>query len=339
MNRNDINRIIVDFAKNNLSPQETERREIAKEYEKLKTFLDGKTLQNGSYARFTSTTPVHDLDVIYVLPEEISAPLKKMILMESGPLDISNILESLAEKLRHDYASQARVKTQPHSVGIYFGSDDDFSIDVVPAIPIENEMFRVPESSHLSIPRRRKLYESNPTLKWIKSDPKGYIKDASNVDERTNGYFRKTAKFVKKWKNRCKEIDPNFRLKSFHLELVVTEFFQNAPALICFDVVEKFFINLNQKVEKPQIPDKADKNMFVDQYLVDLTEDERSTILKFRNEALSYIKEMEVAQSETKCLELIKALLFNSKQGNAPNVISNGATRFSPAYSKPYCII
>lgn len=109
MNRNDINRIIVDFAKNNLSPQETERREIAKEYEKLKTFLDGKTLQNGSYARFTSTTPVHDLDVIYVLPEEISAPLKKMILMESGPLDISNILESLAEKLRHDYASQARV--------------------------------------------------------------------------------------------------------------------------------------------------------------------------------------------------------------------------------------
>lgn len=144
---------------------------------------------------------------------------------------------------------------------------------------------------------------------------------------------------MKKWKNRCKEIDPSFRLKSFHLELVVTEFFQNAPALICFDVVEKFFINLNQKVEKPQIPDKADKNMFVDQYLVDLTEDERSTILKFRNEALSYIKEMEVAQSETKCLELIKALLFNSKQGNAPNVISIGATRFSPAYSKPYCII
>ncbi len=337
MNRNDINQIVVDFARNHLSPTQGERSLISTKYEELQSFLKGSTFQSGSYARFTSTTPVNDLDVIYVLPETLLAELKKRMLLESDRLDINDILNSLADKLQKDYANHARVKPQPHSVGIYFGSDDDFSIDVVPAIPSENGMFKVPESSHLSIRRRRKLYESKPILKWIKSDPKGYIKDASSVDAYTKGYFRKTAKFVKKWKNRCKESNSNFRIKSFHLELIVTRLFQDNPALSCFDVVEQFFIALNQNIERPQIPDKADKNMFVDQYLAELTEGERSTILEFRIEALSYIKEMEAAQSEAKCLELIKGLLFATKQGNAPHLISIGATRFSPAYSKPYC--
>jgi len=53
---------------------------------------------------------------------------------------------------------------QSHSIGIFFGEEEDFSIDVVPAFPSDEknefgeDIFYVPEIAHRSIHRRRDLY-------------------------------------------------------------------------------------------------------------------------------------------------------------------------------------
>lgn len=335
MTKNDINQIIANYARHNLSPTKKERDYISTKYEELKSFLEGRTFQNGSYARFTSTTPVNDLDVIYVLPEVVSQSFAKMLL-ESRELDITNILESLAGKLNKLYAGKAQVKSQPHSVGIYFGNEDDFSIDVVPAIPADKEMYWVPESSRLSIAARRKVYESHPTtISWIKSHPRGYISDASRVDKLSNGNFRKTAKFVKKWKQGCKEKNPEFALKSFHLELIVTRMFLENPALTCINVIEQFFTSLDRSIQNPQIPDKAESSRFVDQYLRYLSDVERSIVLQFRDEGISIVSQIKGAETEAKVLNSIEKLL-NSETFDSTDVITGGASRISTPYSRPY---
>ena len=93
MTKIEINQILKDYIKHNLSPRKPERERISKEYERLSDFLGKeRTFQNGSYARFTSTTPVNDLDIFYELPEEsYRLILEKRI--DPSELDINNILQ------------------------------------------------------------------------------------------------------------------------------------------------------------------------------------------------------------------------------------------------------
>lgn len=338
MTKNEINQIVKDYIRHNLSPGKPERERISYQYERLKTFVGGRTFLNGSYARFTSTTPVNDLDVIYELPEETYKRFAEQVI-QPNELDINNILESLANQLENEYREEATIKVQPHSVGIFFGSEDDFSIDVVPAIPTGDGKYWVPESAHLTIMKRREFYSSlRPGFitNWIKSDPKGYKEQASVVDQRSNGNFRKTAKFVKKWKMGCKNLNDVFPLKSFHLELIVTRDFKKSASLSCLDALEKFYSELGSNIETPQFPGMADANRYVDNYLKDLTETQKSIVIQMYNQAKEILKKILKAERESEVLILIDKLLLIKKEKvrfeGAPVVIST-----SPAYSRPYC--
>ena len=66
-----IEQILTDYIRQNLSPTKLERDNISEKYKELQSRLEERAFQNGSYARFTSTTPVNDLDVFYVLPESV----------------------------------------------------------------------------------------------------------------------------------------------------------------------------------------------------------------------------------------------------------------------------
>ena len=68
---NNLEPLVAEYAKVHLSPTDRERSTISARYDELQRFLTGRTFQSGSYARYTSTRPVNDLDVIYVLPDEI----------------------------------------------------------------------------------------------------------------------------------------------------------------------------------------------------------------------------------------------------------------------------
>lgn len=338
MTRNEINQICVDYIRQNLSPTKRERDFISSKYGELKKILQGRTFQNGSYARHTSTTPVNDLDVFYVIEDEKYPGVAEEIVANRN-LDISNILEDLAELLRKAYRDEARIKVQPHSVGIFFGDDDQFSIDVVPAIPADDGMFWVPESSHLSVSKRRKLYEASPLFSWIKSDPEGYRKDAADVDLWSGGSFRKTAKFIKKWKQGCKDRDPSFALKSFHLELIVTAFYKDDHTLMCLNGIEKFFNALHEFIEEPKFPDKADESRFIDEYLTDLSEQERKSIIAQQNGAIAIMKSISDAETEAEVLKLIEELLQLEEESRSVNIVipsAGAASRVSPATSRPY---
>lgn len=308
-----IESTLVEYAKENLSPTEDERDDISKRYEELKEFLEGRTLQNGSYARHTSTTPVNDLDVIYELPPEV---LKSIFLAEAkidtSKLDIKRIIESLAGQLEDLYGSSAKVKPQPHSVGIYFGSETDFSIDVVPAFPTGTGMYWIPEAAHLSVANRRIAYAQGRFAgipNWIKSHPRGYISQAKAIDDSTDGRFRKAAKAMKKWRWRYKQNGQEFKLKSFHLEMIVTEIFRRNPNVTCFEALEQTTEQIARAIRNPSIPDLADSREMIDQYVEGLTAQERNVILSAQQAARTELAKIRVCATEEETVILLEQFL------------------------------
>lgn len=335
MEKENINKILVEYIKENLSPTKKEQAYISSKYDELKDILKGRTFINGSYARFTSTTPVNDLDVVYVLTEEDYKKYKRLLL-EHQAFDIDDIINDLADFLRDEYPSDVIIKPQPHSVGIFFGREEEFSIDVVPAIPDETGIFWVPESSHSSISKRRLLYESKPSvIKWIKSDPKGYIEDATKLDLLTEGNFRKTAKFAKKWRKGCKDISSNFPLKSFHTELIVNKICKDNSVMQVIDFITAFYNQLDKCLIEAKFPDKADPSRFVDEYINNLTPNERNLVLQFRDEAKKLLGNINKSESEAEIKDLIEELLYINHKNQYTN-ISVKKEAIAAAYSKPY---
>ncbi len=335
MEKENINKILVEYIKENLSPTKKEQTYISTRYDELKDILKGRTFINGSYARFTSTTPVNDLDVFYVLTEEDYKKYKRLLL-EHQAFDIDDVINDLADFLKDEYPAVVIIKPQPHSVGIFFGTEEEFSIDVVPAIPDETGIFWVPESSHLSISKRRLLYESKPSvIKWIKSDPKGYIEDATKLDLLTKGNFRKTAKFAKKWRKGCKNISSNFPLKSFHTELIVNKICKDNNVIQVIDFITEFYNQLDKCLIEAKIPDKADSSRFVDEYINNLTQNERNLALQFRDDAIKILNKIYDSESENQIIELIEKLLNITNNKKTSKYASKEI--IAPVVSKPYC--
>src|SRR5690606_18657061 len=85
--------------------------------------------------------------------------------------------------------------------------------------------------------KRREMYESKTlhaeSIGWIDSDPRGYISVATQVGE--NDDFRKAVKVAKFWKDQLKQTDEELKLKSFHVEQVITNYFLQNPTGTVFD--------------------------------------------------------------------------------------------------------
>lgn len=337
MTHSAIDDIIQAYVRANLSPKPPERALVEKRYDELQSILEGQTFQTGSYARHTSTTPVNDLDVFYILPESI---LKKIAEAKISPseLDIDDILTTLAEALRKQYGTAARIVAQPHSVGIFFGREDEFSIDVVPAQPTSGGLFWVPESSRLSIKKRRALYASanSASLHWIKSDPRGYILHATNLDLRTTGRFRRVVKIVKKWKDRCENHNASFRLKSFHLEVIVTELFKNKPTASCLEMLHDTFEILPLAVLCPQYPDRADASKFIDDYIGDLSDSQRELVCSETSRAQKIVGQVASAETNALVLKGIEELLRMNTVALPIGGPAISTPRKSQAHSMPY---
>lgn len=329
----DFDQIISSYVKANLSPKGPEHEMITSKYGELKDILSERTFQSGSYARHTSTTPVNDLDVFYEIPEENR---KSVVEARISPaeLEIDNILETLGDALAKRYGTDARVEVQDHSVGIYFGTEDDFSIDVVPAQPAENNMFWVPDSAHVSVAKRRILYKSEAKLEmnWIKSDPKGYILQATKLDDRTAGCFRKAAKFIKKWRVGCKDFNPLFPLKSFHLEIILTELLKKNPDWTIAEAIRSVFEILPSVIRVPQYPDRADGNRYIDEYVTNLGE-LRNIVEVESNRALELLTKIS---QETTQAAVIKGLEILLRMEKREPERSTEPSRTVPAVSKPY---
>jgi hypothetical protein len=148
---------------------------------------------------------------------------------------------------------------------------------------------------------------------WITSDPRGYIKIASGIDKSTDGEFRKTTKIIKAWGNNLVNEDEKLKLKSFHLEQVVTNFFQEDQNLEIFDAIFKFFVELKEMINSPnQITDRANSYKFIDDYLVDFTESQKEKIKQVRD---CFLIKLENFSEDDSVADLLDICFYKRSSG------------------------
>jgi len=281
------------YIKNNFLPSHEECNKVDAMYDELKKVLSQQTFRTGSYRRGTATSPVNDLDVIHRMNV-------------SSVTEAEKKLKETHSILKDHYGEKAKVVLQSHSIGIFFGEEEDFSIDVVPAFPSDEknefgeDIFYVPEIAHRSIHRRRDLYKlsTHKPIEWIKSDPKGYIKWATNVQE-ANAAFRSATALLKKWRRGAKEIySDEFSLKSFHIELIVGELAMNDKNTDCLRIAALFLEKLKPYYidQRPHFKDRADNGKYVDDY--EISERAVELIDTLAKSALLILKKIQNASTE-----------------------------------------
>lgn len=296
MKKDRLNAELRKYVKSVLSLSQGDRDFVNAVYYAFRQLLDERCIQIGSYPRYTAIKPLHDLDILYLLGQ-----------WEEEHHDPSEILKTLHKRIKEAYDNPTKydleVLLQTHSVSIAFkeNGEEVFSVDIVPAYAhSKNEFgqdtYRVPEIARKKHGKKRsEFYESlaseHREMQWILSDPRGYIEVAKRVNQ-SNSDFRRTVKFVKGWKNACKDNCDDFELKSFHIEQIVTIFFQKQPDSDIFDGVFAFFVNLPEAIYAPQIKDRADSSKYIDSYLNDLTREQRERILQARDCFLKTLEEL-----------------------------------------------
>lgn len=279
MTKDKFNSKLREYAKT-LSPKSNEQDLIGKIYQSFNDLFGvNNCIQIGSYPRFTSITPIHDLDILYILGSwdennhTPSATLQKLFTeINSSHVNPTNYTK--------------KVSLQTHSVTVEFWQSSTMilSVDIVPAYSFgKNEFnqdtYKVPEviKERNHTKRNTLTWDASNSHSWINSDPRGYIKVATDVG--VNADFRKAVKFVKRWKNNLCDKDQNLKLKSFHLEQVVTKIFKQNQNIEIFDAIFTFFINLPAVINTPnQIQDRANSGKFIDDYLAKLTPDQKNKI-------------------------------------------------------------
>ena len=289
MKKDDINAKLRAFVRESLSPTKEEKSLVSAIYESVCEVLgSNKCLQIGSYPRYTAIRPMHDLDVLYIVGSW------------TPDADPRETLENLKSKLDADYKNPTdlspSISLQSHSVTISFsdGRDEVFAVDVVPAYADGKnshgeDKYRVPEVLRKDHKKRQafmeKLAKTGEPMTWIPSDPRGYITQARDLNG-INADFRKSVKLVKAWRYACKDYRDDFPLKSFHLELLITDFFKSHPKTEIFDAIFYLFCHLPEFISKPRLRDKADPDRFVDAYIAELSEDQRTLAIRLRDHFL-----------------------------------------------------
>lgn len=309
MRKNELNNLLRDYVKNHLSPIQAERNFVSDLYAAFKTALNGNSILIGSYARFTAIRPLHDLDILFISG-----------IFDPARLDPQQILDTLQNTVRAQFKNptnyQYEISQQTHSVTVSFleSGKEKLAVDIVPAFTsgLKNEygddVYWVPEIIKYS-PRTRKVkYEAIEKTKkseiewWLKSDPRGYIKAATDING-TNNDFRKTAKIAKRWKHNCKEKFGEFKLKSFHVEQEIYAIFRKNPDIGIADALFQFFCDLPKFISRPHIKDRADASKFIDDYIAQLTSADKETIIHAKDAFLIKLENMAQSSSVENLLE------------------------------------
>jgi len=277
--------------------------------------------QIGSYPRYTAIRPPHDLDVLY------SADKWPGVEPNAARV-VADLKGRLEKELVPPQGLSFTVVLQTHSVTVSFTRDGEevFAVDVVPAWTtgskneFGDDIYRVPEIMLKGHRGRVKTYkrmaEQGGHLNYILTDPKGYISVAARLND-ANADFRKSVKLPKKWKQLAKESNDEFKLKSFHIEQIITSYFRGKVTIDILEAVTQFFVELPQWISRSQIPDRADATRNIDAYVDELTASERAAILGARDIFLARLRSFDGSQDAE--------ILFDTKFVTAA-VAANRAT-------------
>lgn len=283
MIKSNINALLRGYVKENLTPTTDDIQFVTKIYQSFNDLLGiNNCVQIGSYPRYTAIKPLHDLDILYIMGDWNSNVIEPTF-------DLNHIAEKFSKEYKNPTNFDLDIVVQTHSISFrYLNKEEEiFAVDLVPSlIEGKNEFnrntFRVPEIIKLHRGTKRKEYyerklQNKESVIWIKTDPLGYIEVASGINKE-NEDFRRSVKFIKRWKHECNERNGNFKLKSFHIEQLITENYKQNISLDIFDSIFKFLVELKDKIEKPILRDRCDSSKFIDSYVDELNSEERSLI-------------------------------------------------------------
>ena len=315
----DTAEIIKQFVITNCSPTERERIFVSGkdgrggEYNRLQGFLGiNNVFQSGSYARHTSITPLNDLDIFYILPQQVQ--YKSVSATKS-------FLENVASELRRKYQQDGIhvvIEPQTHSICINFpNKEGDFTIDIVPAYKtnevngLGDYFYIIPEVGMINDARKKTLYKSKKAedIKWVKTDPKGYKEFIRNLDKASGNFLRRSVKIIKQWKHwqkdQRKKEAVEFKLKSFHLELIIAQIWYSNQSFGVLEILQQAFLEIPKMLDKPNFKDRAsDENniRYVDDYVAELSIDEKKLIKIHCSNALTLVR-MAILATEKTSLE------------------------------------
>jgi predicted nucleotidyltransferase len=196
--------------KSRLELNDRERKNASDRQNEVRGYLDTKfsikrSFLTGSYARYTKTKPLKDIDIFFVLDETSHN-------YTSGPpaAAIVDFCDALVEK----YGKKA-VRKQSRSVNVDFGividADDNtdyrvVSVDVVPALEAGDD-YQIPDVD---------------SGKWIKTNPEIHASKATAAHEAFSGEWKGLVRMVKYWNNNSrhgeKPVKPSFLIEVMALE-------------------------------------------------------------------------------------------------------------------------
>jgi predicted nucleotidyltransferase len=189
---------------------EKERTNASKRQKEVRDHLDeayqiDRSFLTGSYARWTKTKPLNDVDIFFVLGEDEEHYRNK------HP-DV--ILTAFYDTLVDVYGKEA-VRKQGRSVGVNFGvvvdSDDNtdyrvVSVDAVPAF-VDGDNYVIP---------------NNTTGKWMGTNPEIHAEKAVTAHQAYSNEWKGMVRMVKYWNQNArhgeKPIKPSFLIEVMAME-------------------------------------------------------------------------------------------------------------------------
>lgn len=197
--------------KSRLELNDREQRNASARQTEVRNFLDTKfAIQNsfltGSYARYTKTKPLKDIDIFFVLKEA-----ERHYRDKAPSVVIGDFHEALVEK----YGTNA-VRKQGRSVNVDFGivvdADDNtdyriLSVDAVSAFAAGDD-YEIPDVD---------------TGEWIKTNPKIHAEKATAVHQAYSNEWKGLVRMMKYWNNNFrhgsdKPVKPSFLIEVMALQ-------------------------------------------------------------------------------------------------------------------------
>jgi hypothetical protein len=195
--------------KSRLELNEKEQNNAAARQSEVRDYLGTKfkidrSFLTGSYARWTKTKPLKDVDIFFVMKSSEEHYISKVP---------SVILTDFHKALADKYGENA--KKQNRSINVNFGvqadADDNtdyriISVDVVPAFEKGSD-FEIPD---------------NDLAKWIKTNPKTHAEKATAAHQAYSNEWKGLVRMVKYWNNNSKHgekpIKPSFLIEVMALQ-------------------------------------------------------------------------------------------------------------------------
>lgn len=182
----------------------TDRHTEVREYIRTKFSIDRDFL-TGSYARYTKTKPLKDIDIFFVM-----GSAEKHYRDKAAGVVLDHYKKALGDK----YGDKA-VRRQSRSINVDFGvevKEEDktdykiLSVDVVPAFASGDD-FEIPDGD---------------TGKWIKTNPKIHADKATAAHQAYSSEWKGLVRMAKYWNNHTrhgeKPVKPSFLIEVMALQ-------------------------------------------------------------------------------------------------------------------------